>query len=109
MEVTELGKEKAQGHDCIKNKVVVTDADGSKHESTVWNAPGMKKFPVKIHSKEQGKEVVMAFKEVKLEKPEASQFEPPSGYTKYTSVMALMQAEMMKRMGGGGFGAPPDK
>lgn len=107
MEVTELGKEKAQGHDCVKNKVVVTDADGSKHESTVWNAPDLKKFPVKIHSAENGKEVVMAFKEVKLEKPEASQFEPPAGFTKYNSFMALMQAEMMKRMGGGGFGPPP--
>jgi hypothetical protein len=44
----------------------------------------------------------MLFKDVKLVKPEASQFEPPAGATKYDSMMNMMQNEMMKRRGGGG-------
>src|SRR5882672_9498651 len=38
IETTEIGKETVERHDCVKNKVVVTDKNGDKHESTVWNA-----------------------------------------------------------------------
>src|ERR1041385_6673909 len=34
IETTELGKETLDGHPCVKNKVVVTDDEGKKHEST---------------------------------------------------------------------------
>jgi hypothetical protein len=98
---TELGKEKFDGHDCVKNKIVVTDKDGKNHEATVWNATDLKKFPIKLETVQQGNAVVMKFKDVKFEKPEAGQFEPPTDYKKYDSMMALMQQEMMKRMGGG--------
>ena len=46
--------------------------------------------------------MTMLFKDVKLTKPDASLFEPPSGYKKYDSQMALMQDTMMKQMGRGG-------
>jgi hypothetical protein len=106
VETTELGKETVDGHDCVKNKVVVTDNDGVKHESTVWNATDLKKFPVKIETNEQGREVVMQFKNVSLAKPAASEFDVPSGYTKYASLQTMMQTEMMKKMGNG-TGMPP--
>src|SRR5260370_33365026 len=48
IEQTELTKEKLNGHDCVKNKTVVTDKDGKKEESTVWNASDLNKFPIKI-------------------------------------------------------------
>jgi len=35
---------------CVKNKVIVTDDKGDKHESTVWNATDLKNFPVKIET-----------------------------------------------------------
>jgi hypothetical protein len=102
IDITELGKETLEGHPCVKNKVVVTDDKGKTHESTVWNAQDMKKFPVKIESTQNGSTVTMLFKDVKSVKPEASQFEPPAGATKYDSMMNMMQNEMMKRRGGGG-------
>jgi hypothetical protein len=105
-ETTELGKETLDGHDCIKNKVVVTDQDGVKHESTVWNATDLKKFPVKIETNEQGRPVVMQFKDISLKPPAASEFDAPAGYTKYESIQAMMQTEMMKKMGNGA-GMPP--
>jgi len=106
VEATELGKEIVDGHACVKNKAVVSDSKGNKHEATVWNATDLKKFPVKIEQTEQGTAVTMLFKNVQLAKPEASVFDPPASFKKYDSVMAMMQQEMMKRMSGGA-GAPP--
>jgi hypothetical protein len=108
IEVTELGKDTVDGHASVKNKVVVTDKEGKAHESTVWNATDLKKFPVKVETTESGMTVTMLFKDVKLAKPDDGQFDPPSSFKKYDSMMAMMQQEMMKRMGGGA-GMPPGR
>src|SRR5260221_2540501 len=39
LELAELGKEPVDGRPCMKNRAVVTDKDGTKHDSLVWNAP----------------------------------------------------------------------
>lgn len=109
VETTELGKETLDGHPCVKNKVVVTDDKDQKHESTVWNATDLKTFPIKIETAERGSPVVMLFKDIKLSKPETKLFEAPEGFKKYDSMMALMQEEVMKRMGGPGGFAPPNR
>lgn len=98
-ESTEIGKETIDGHPCEENKVVITGKDGTKHESTVWNATDLNNFPVKIQTDAQGRNTTMSFKNVSLAKPDASLFELPSGYTSYDSVQSMM----MKHMGGGGF------
>lgn len=96
---TELDKETFDGHPCIKTKAVVTDAEGSEQESILWDATDLKKFPIKIQQKQQGMNTIMIFKDVQLAKQNASLFEPPEDYTRYTSVQILMQQEMMKKMG----------
>jgi hypothetical protein len=106
VETTEIGNDTVDGHACVKNKYVVTDKEGVKHESTVWNATDLKKFPVKIETVEQGDNVSMLFKNVSLGKPAASQFDPPADFKKYDTMQEMMQQEMMKRMGGG-MGMPP--
>jgi outer membrane lipoprotein-sorting protein len=103
---TELGKETVDGHPCVKNKVVVTDDQGKQNESTVWNATDLKNFPVKIETAERGTKLTMLFKDVKLTKPAAKEFETPAGMKRYENMMALMQEEMMKRMGADAPGAP---
>lgn len=101
MDKTELGKDTVDGHTCVKNKVVVTDDQGNKHESTVWNATDLKDFPIKIETTEQGGQTMTTlFTNVKLAKPDAAVFDPPSDFKKYDSPQALMQQEMTKRMGG---------
>ena len=108
VETTELGKETIDGHPCTKNKVTVTDKEGKKYESTVWNATDLKNFPVKIETtSEQGMKMIMAFKDVSLAKPDAAQFAPPSDFTKASNMMELI----MKRGGMGGFapGRQPQK
>jgi Domain of unknown function (DUF4412) len=105
-EITELGKETVDGHPCVENKVVMTNKDGNQHECTVWNATDLKKFPVKIVQDEEGRQVTMLFKNIKLSKPDASLFEPPTGYKKYDNLQTLMREEMMKHMGGMGMPMP---
>ena len=104
-DIEKLGTETVDGHDCVKNKVTVTDKEGAKHVSTVWNATDLKNFPIKIVTTEEGATATMLFKNISFDKPAAGNFEPPAGYTKYSSVQAMMQAEMMKKMGAG-MGAP---
>jgi hypothetical protein len=99
MEITEIGADIVDGHPCVKNKYIVTDNDGVKHESTVWNATDLKKFPVKIETVEQGDNVSMLFQNVSLAKPAASLFDPPADFKKYDTAQQ-MQQEMMKRLGG---------
>jgi hypothetical protein len=106
-EITELGKETVDGHDCVKNKVVISDQDGNKHETTVWNAKDLKNFPVKIEATEQGRTTVMTFKEITFSKPDAGNFEAPADFTKYATPQAMMQAVMAKQMGNGGMPARP--
>ena len=101
VETTQVGKETVDGHDCVKNQVTVTDKDGNKHVSTVWNASDLKDFPVKIVMYEGGNATTMLYKNISFAKPAASQFDPPSGLTKYDSLQTMMQTEMMKKMGGG--------
>jgi len=106
LETTELGKETVDGHECVKNKVTVTDKDGNKTESTVWNATDLKNFPVKIVTDQAGKPVTMLFKNISLAKPASSVFEAPAGFTKYDDVQTMVRTEVMKKMGAG-LGAPP--
>jgi hypothetical protein len=106
VETTELGKETVDGHDCVKNKATITDKEGNQHESTVWNATDLKKFPVKIVTGEPGQTATMLFKNISFAKPAASLFEAPAGFTKYDNVQIMMQTEMVKHAGGGVGGQP---
>jgi hypothetical protein len=92
-EVTKLGEETINGHDCIKNKVEVTGPDGVTHESTVWNATDLKQFPLKIQlESKEGRNSMLLFNDVKLEKPDPALFDPPTDFTKYDNVMSLMMS-----------------
>jgi hypothetical protein len=100
MTSTELGKETIEGHPCVKNKVLITDAQGKASEATVWNASDLKNFPVRIDTVDGTTKNSMVFSAVKFDKPDAKLFEAPSGYTRYTSVEAMMQQMIMKMMEG---------
>jgi hypothetical protein len=103
MEQTLLGKETLDGHACVKNKTVVTNAQGHQKEYTVWNASDLNNFPLKIQSTDTfGESQTTVYRNVKLAKPDAKLFELPAGYRKYTDLGAMMQDIMMKQMQGFG-------
>ena len=94
---TVLGKETVDGHPCEKAKVVVTDDKGQTQDALVWNATDLQGFPIQMETTEKGSTVVMKYTNVRLTKPDAKQFEPPVGATRYTSMAQLQQA-MMQHM-----------
>jgi hypothetical protein len=88
-----LGKETIDGHPCEKDKVTLTAGKGDKLEPIVWYATDMNNFPIRIEMPwENGTVVIVIFKDVKLTRPEAKQFEAPAGLTRYTSGEALADA-----------------
>ncbi|MEW6305320.1 MAG: hypothetical protein AB1705_17730 [Verrucomicrobiota bacterium] len=102
LETTAMGKETIDGHPCEKMKFTVADNQGHTREGLVWQATDLKKFPIQFQMKENGQDITMTFKNVKLEKPEAAQLEAPAGFTKYDSMQAMIQDAMQKRFGGAG-------
>jgi hypothetical protein len=97
---TALGKESLDGHDCVKNKVVVTDENGKKLEATTWNAGDLKDFPIQIRTQERGNTSVIHFKDIKFAKPDSKQFDLPEGYTQYKDMQEMMQGIMAKMLNG---------
>lgn len=95
-----LGKETLDGRPCVKHKVVITDATGRKQEATVWNAPELRDFPLQVLVKEGEDTVIMRYRDIRFDAPDAKLFEPPEGFKEYADVPALMQAVMLKAMSG---------
>jgi hypothetical protein len=99
MESTKLGAEAIDGHPCVKNKVIISSKDAEKHEAIVWNATDLKDFPVKMQMPQAGGgNLLMTYTNIKLEKPDAKLFEPPSDFEKHDSVEKLLQSVMMKML-----------
>ncbi|MBC8001795.1 MAG: hypothetical protein H7X97_04325 [Opitutaceae bacterium] len=94
IEKTEIGKETVDGRATVKNKVVITDGAGKATEMTVWNAPDLKDFPVKIEMVERGNQITIVYKDIKSGKPEAKLFEAPADFKKYGSPQELMMEAM---------------
>src|SRR6266498_226255 len=60
LDKTPLGKETIDGHPCVKNRVVMSDARGGlKAEAVVWNATDLKGFPVQMQMNDNETTVVM--------------------------------------------------
>lgn len=109
---TELGKETIDGHPTTKYKVIVKDDQGKEQEATIWSASDLKGFPVKIQVNSDNAPSTITFSDVNLSKPDATLFEPPSDFQRYTDIQTMMRESMMKRFAPGGAGAgfaPPNK
>ncbi len=98
IEITAVGKETAEGHPCVKNKVVITSPDGTKEESLVWNATDLKNFPVKIEQGSGSEKMTLFFRDVNFDKSDSALFEVPASFKHYSNFQAMMQEQMMKRM-----------
>lgn len=88
--IAPLGNETLDGHACVKSKITFINDSGKANEATVWNAPDLKNFPIQILTKEKDDTVIIRFRQVQLVRPDARQFETPTGYKQYDSVQTLM-------------------
>jgi|HubBroStandDraft_6_1064221.scaffolds.fasta_scaffold239869_2 hypothetical protein len=92
VEKTKVGHETVEGHPCDKFTVILTDEKKVKHTATVWYAADLKDFPVEIRMADENSSLIMKFRDVKLGKASPVRFEAPSGFTKYKTDEALMDA-----------------
>jgi len=96
-----LGRETIEGKPCDRTRVTVSGNNGTQQEATVWYSQEPRPFPVKVQMVQSGATVTMLFRDVKLTRPDAAQFEAGGGLKKYASVEQLTQSAMMKALGGG--------
>jgi hypothetical protein len=81
LEKTALGKETFDGHECVKNNVVVKDDKGQVLQAVTWSAADLKNFPLQIEMKEKVNTVRMHFTQLRFTKPDPQQFNVPAAYS----------------------------
>ncbi|MGA2871636.1 MAG: hypothetical protein ABSF34_21050, partial [Verrucomicrobiota bacterium] len=107
--VLHFGKETLDGHPCLKKQFILTDpGTGQQLTMITWNATDLNNIPIQVQQSMPGSDgagktsMTMHFTDITMGKPDASLFQPPTGYTPYTDIRTMMQTEMAKKMGGGG-------
>jgi hypothetical protein len=101
VEFTEVGKETIDGQACVKKKFTTTDSKGRTQELFVWQATGLKNFPIQMELPQRSNKLLIKFQAPKLETPDAALFDLPAGYTKYDNFQMMMQSAMMKMFSNG--------
>lgn len=100
VEKAELGSDTVEKHACKKSKLTFTDKDGKTAEAVVWEATDLKDFPIQYQTVENGQTTTTTFSDIRMEKPDASLFELPESYKKYSSMQAMMMGNMQRMMQG---------
>jgi len=100
IEVTKLGEEKIDGHPCVKNKIAITGTDGKTLDIIAWQAHDLKNFPIKTEMESDGGTITTHFRDIKLSAPDASLFQPPADFTRYSDMQEMMMSSMKRMMGG---------
>lgn len=91
IQAIEIGREMLDNHQCIKSRAIVTDPNGMRREVFVWKAVDLNAFPIQIQTTEFTTIVQVRYSDVQLIKPDAKQFEPPPGYTRYDDLQKLVE------------------
>lgn len=102
---TKDGDEVVDGHACTKYDVVVSNGAQST-KFIAWYATDENNFPIKIAMDQQGVTATISFTDLSFGKVDSSEFQAPSGYTRYDSMQDLMQSVMKNQPPAGAGGAP---
>jgi hypothetical protein len=94
------GEETIEGHLCVKNLLILKNDRGQDMEVITWNAKDLQDFPLQIQTREGGTTSIVKFRQVRFDRPEASQFNPPASYTEYKSPQELLRGVMKAFEGG---------
>ena len=95
---TPLGKETIDGHPCVKNRVLISGANGQSAEAVTWDATDLKDLPIQIETQEKDSTSIVRFKQVQFARPTEALFEEPTGYTRYDNPDDLKLGVMKKMM-----------
>jgi hypothetical protein len=98
IEKSRLSKETIEGHPTEKCRVTLRAESGEKQQATVWYATDLGNFPLKVEMNQPDATLTMSYKEVKLGRPDAKEFDAPAGYTRHKNIELLMQAAMLRAL-----------
>ncbi len=82
--------EMIDNHPCHRYEARVGCSDGSVALYKVWQADDLRHFPVRIQSDTGGKPMTLDFSDVLFDPPSETLFNPPDGFVRYSSPVALM-------------------
>ena len=97
VERSPAGTETVDGHLCKVENVTVTPSGGQRSKMKVWEAEDLKGFPIKIEVQSSHGPMVMQYKDVNLNDPDASLFVHPEN----CRLMPTMPGQMPGQMPGG--------
>ena len=98
----QVGQETVDGHPCRKFKLTVPPELSHDEEAFVWTANDLKDLPIRLQVKMQEDVYVLAFRNVQAVRSDPRLFTAPPGFTRYTSLDAVLQAGLLKSLGSGG-------
>lgn len=74
-----LGTERLDGHTCQVEEITITPQHGTPMKLKMWEATDLSGFPLKLEvQRTTGTPVTITYKEVKIERPDASLFQLPA-------------------------------
>jgi hypothetical protein len=95
---TGAAEEEANGHLCRRFDAVVQCNDGSAPRFRLWEAQDAKGFPVRIESPPGPGQMTLNFSNLHLQPPPAELFDPPDGFMKYETPVALMNELIIRQV-----------
>ncbi len=89
--------EKVNGHLCRESRISVDSTGAYTSSFSVWRAPELQNFPVRITSATNPATLNINFSNVQLKEPPADIFVVPDSFTKYASVEAMMTELVLRQ------------
>jgi len=82
--------ERIDGHRCAREEITVAASDGSQSQFEIWRAVDLKNLCLRIASKSDKSPFTAQLSGVRFEPVPAAVFEPPSGFTQYPTLAAML-------------------
>lgn len=100
--------EMIDNHPSHRYEARVTCSDGSVALYKVWQADDLRHFPIRIQSDTGGKPMTLDFSNVLFDPPNETLFNPPDGFVRYNSPVALMNELIIRDTTVGGNQEPTE-
>jgi outer membrane lipoprotein-sorting protein len=112
-ETKEPVAEPANGHACHRIERTAALSDDSTAKLTEWRADDLNRFPVRVRTESQGRQITVDFSDIRLDIPPPELFVPHDGFTQYASATALINELMIResslKKGASGESPPPGR
>ena len=89
-EIHDAAPQRIDGHPCVAQTMTMSASDGSMVRFEAWQATDLNGLPVRVASAANSASFTLNLSKVRLAPQPGGLFVPPSGFTRYNSVEAMM-------------------